>query len=330
MKRLTLLLPIAVFGAVLCGWIAARVGRAGRALPSFAPTQPAQFAELAPPLGDAALRGRVVDVDGQPLPGVSLYLRSNSVPFWTVTDAAGRFALEGLAAGEVEVALLVWGRSPRLERVRTGEVELVLPELSPEPLPISAPQSAPLAGRVAHPLRRALTDPEGYEIAFIPLAPANELGTTVERRVRADRQGLFTLDELALGSYEIEVLPSWAAGSSWPNLAAPAYARLEHGRDTGGVVVVLSCGALEASVVDGTGAGLEGALALVHPSDDPRSIWPPVTSDARGRLRLSDLPPGRYAIALRAGEGQIPAQEFEIESGRTTSLELGPVEVRKR
>ncbi|MFM7298850.1 MAG: hypothetical protein ACKO4Q_16720, partial [Planctomycetota bacterium] len=69
MKRLTILLPLAVLAALLCGFVAARVARARQSLPSFTPARPPQLPELVAPLGDARLAGRVLDPDGKGLAG---------------------------------------------------------------------------------------------------------------------------------------------------------------------------------------------------------------------------------------------------------------------
>lgn len=329
MKRLTILLPLAVLAALLCGFVAARVARARESLPSFTPSRPPELPELVAPLGDARLAGRVLDPDGQGLAGVSVYLRCAAVPHWTETDADGRFALEGLVAGELDVILLAWGRAPARVKARTGEVEFVLPPIAPPPEPLPALETAPLVGRLAHPLRGAWQDEAGYELVFAPLDPPMRVGTTVERRMRVDARSLFALDDLALGSYALKLVPLWATGSDWPDLAHPSYARLQHGKDSGGLVVVLAAGALDVRVSGTDGLPLEGALALLSPVGHPARVWPPQSSDAEGRLRFLDLPPGDYELVVRAGEAE-SRLAAQVESGRVSALETGPLAIRKR
>ncbi len=329
MKRLVVLLPIVVFTALFAGWIVARVKRAQSTLPSFAPARAPDLEPLMAPLGNARLAGRVVDPDGQGLAEVSVYARCQSVPHWTHTDEQGRFALEGLVEGEVQVALLAWGRAPTLLTVATGEVELVLPPVAPPPEPLPAMESAPLSGRIAHPLRRAWRDVDGYEVVLAPLADPTEFGIQSERRVRTDASGLFTLEGLALGSYALRVLPAWAEGADWPNLANPTYARLDHRRDPEGLVAVLAVGAIDVRVLGPDGRPLEGALLLLSPKLRPERVWPPFTSDADGAVRIRDLPPERYILTVRAGEAEV-SEDVGVESGRIVTLELGPLAIRQR
>jgi hypothetical protein len=322
-------LPLAVLAALLCGFVAARVARARQSLPSFAPASPPTLGELAAPLGDARLAGRVLDPDGTGLAHVSVYLRCASVPHWTETDAEGRFTLEGLVEGELDVILLAWGRAPARLKTRTGDAEFVLPPIAPPPAPLPTLETAPLVGRLAHPLRNTWQESEGYELVLAPLEAPMRVGTTVERRLRVEPRGLFALDDLALGSYTLKLVPSWASGSDWPDLAHPTYARLQHGRDSGGLLVVIAAGALDVRVSGADGLPLEGALALLSPATHPARVWPPQPSDAEGRLRFLDLPPGRYELVVRAGEAE-ERLAVEIESGRVSAVELGPLAIRKR
>ena len=330
MRNLTRIVPAIVFGLLLVGWLVARISRATRELPSFAAPRAVEFEPLVSPLGTERLWGTVVDPFGQPLADVGVVLRSNSVPLWAETDAQGRFELTGLHQGEVDVALVLWGRAPVHHLVQPGEVTLVMPEPNPPPAELSETARAPITGRLAHPLRRAWSDADGYEVALVPIAPPQEFGGTVERRVSTDRQSVFAFDELALGSYRLVVLPSWAAGGSWPDLADPEHARLEHGQDGGGLVIVLSVGALDVQVTDELGNGIVGALALLSSAERPTRIWPPATSDARGQLRFLDLPPGRYTLDVRAGEGQSTRENVEIASGEIVPVRVGPISVRQR
>ncbi|MBM3987644.1 MAG: carboxypeptidase regulatory-like domain-containing protein [Planctomycetes bacterium] len=329
MKRLTMLLPLAVFAALVCGFLAARVARARQTLPWFAPAQPPQLGELNAPFGDARIAGRVLDPDGAGLADVSVYLRCASVPHWTTTDGEGRFALEGLVEGEHEVILLAWGRAPARVKARTGDVEFVLPPIAPPPEPLPALETAPLVGRLAHPLRNTWQSVEGYELVLAPLEAPMRVGTTIERRLRVEPRGLFALDDLALGSYAIKLVPGWAAGSDWPDLAQPSYARVHHGKDSGGLVVPLAAGALDVRVSGADGLPLEGALALLSPTANPARVWPPQSSDAEGRLRFVDLPPGDYEVVVRAGEAEARLG-VEIESGRVSAVETGPLAIRRR
>jgi hypothetical protein len=332
MKRLTILLPLTVLAALVFGFVRARLAAAERSLPAFAPTWPQQFAELSAPLGVRELRGHVVDIDGVPVADVDLYLRSNDVPFWTTSDAGGAFAFEGLGDAEVEIAALVWGRPPRLHRALPGatDFQLVLaqPHTPPQSLPTLA--YAPLSGRIAHPLGSVGIDSAGYEVAFLPRTSPAEFGAAVERRVRCDARGFFFVEDLARGAYSVVVVPNWAAGTDFPDPAAPEDAQLDHVEGAlEDIAVGLQCGVLEGTLLEAGGAPLHGALILVAESGDAARIWPPQTSDGLGRFRFVDLPLGTYRLTIRAGEGALETL-VEIRQAQVTRPEFAPLVVRRR
>lgn len=334
MRRFTLLLPALVALALLIGWWKAHWNDGAVDLPSFAPPQAPHFEELHAPHGPESLHGHVVDIDGRVVAGVALYLRSGGVPMWETSDEEGRFAFEGLATGDVEVVVIAWGHPPRTQMLTPGleEREIVLLPHNPPPAMLNDVEYAVLGGRVDNPLGAAWSDPDGYEVVLVPRAPIEEFGGAVERRVRCDPRGFFLLEDVALGRFRAMVLPSWARGGSWPDLVAPEYAELEHTREvTESLVFALACGAIEASVRDTAGKPIEGAFVLLVDAAQTLHVWPPQTTDALGRFRFIDLPPGDYLLQLRAGESQVPDVKVTVRAGQVESgLELPPLEVRKR
>lgn len=329
-KRFTVLFPIVVAALFVYAFVAARFGRTARAIPTFTPTRPPQFVELAPALGTASLSGRVLDIDGAPVAGVSLYFRSSDVPYWSVTDERGEFHFEGLVDEELAVALLHWGHAPRLERTRPGRVEFRLPAPSPEPARIPDVPTADLGGRVMHPLGRAELDQQGYEVVLSPRTRENELGPAVERRARTDRGGAFLFEDLALATYDVHVRPAWAAGSDWPELAAEDFAWIEHAGEASDLRVLLRAGRVQGTVSDSDGTALEGAQVLLAANDDSAHVWLPQMTDAAGRFVWNDVPPGSYRISARAGEGALIDVPVEVEAGSPTRVELSGLETRKR
>lgn len=333
LRRLTWIVPVTVALALLVGFLRAEWRRSERTLPQLARTPPPIFAPLYAPIGAAVLRGRVVDVDGEPVPEVALYLRSGDVPHWVTSDAEGRFAFERLLAGEIEVVVLAWGHPPRTHRLATGtgELELVLPPQVPPAPRLPDLAYAPASGRVAHPFSGAWVDPEGYEVIFEPRAPVTQLGGAVERRARTDARGFFAIDDLALGEYTVRVLPAWARGGTWPDLVVPELADYDHtGESFGGDLFALQVGGIETDVRDPSGEPIEGALALLFDAENPSRAWLPQASDAFGHLRFLDLPPGSYALLVRAGEAQPPELVVDVEAEEITRPELPPLVVRKR
>ena len=332
MKRFTIVFPLVVLAALLFAFVSARMRASAREVPSFVRPRELRFEAILPPHGDCTLSGRVVDIEGAPVAGVSLYFRSGGVPFWGVSDAAGEFAFDGLGEDEVQVAVLLWGHPPRMQRVTPGSVvELVIAPPNPPPEQLADVVASPLAGRVASPLGRAFWDPSGYEIAFVPRASPAELGGAVERRVHSSALGSFALPDLAHASYDVRVLPSWAAGSDWPDLVAPAYSTFDHGEGApSNVAISQRCGALEAALVEASGDPLEGALVLLCDAAEPMHLWPPQATDPAGRFRFLDLPPGSYLLSIRAGEGAIEGREVHVENGQISRPDIEPIEVRRR
>jgi hypothetical protein len=134
-----------------------------------------------------------------------------------------------------------------------------------------------------------------------PAPGSDPLSGAAVRRTSADASGAFAFEELPLARYELEVLPAWAAGGSWPVLARRevlhdglALARID-----------LEAGAIEGAALDSAGAPLHGALVLVSAEADPNRVWPPAATDAAGRFRVEHLAPGRYRVRLRAGERSV-------------------------
>ncbi len=332
MKRVTLLLPIVVLAVLAWAFASARMRTGSRETPILDEPRASSLAPLEEPFGPRALRGRVVDIEGRPIAGAVLYFRSNGIPFSGESDADGRFAFEGLDDHDVRLAVLAWGHPPRMHAVTPGdEVEIVIaPPLAPPP-PLVASTSGDLSGRVSNPLGRLWWDPEGYEIAFVPRAGPSELGEAVERRVRCAPGGQFTVPDLVHGAYEVRVLPSWASGTDWPDLVAPASSRIEHGPTLyRSIAISLRCGALEGTLREPGGRTLEGAVVLLAAGDERSRIWPPLATDAAGRFHFLDLPPGRYLVTARAGEGALLDHEVRIENGQVSRPELPAIAVRQR
>lgn len=333
MRHLPLVFTVVVFTVLAVGFFHARMARSELALPVFLPPTGAQLEPLEPPAGEHVLAGQVVDIDSEPAAGVNVFLRSDETPFWTETDAAGRFRLEGLGPGPYDVALVKWGFPPRSVRVEApGEdLQLLLAPPKPPPPPLPELSSGALSGRVAHPLGNTWEDPEGYELQFTPRGDLTELKGAVQRWIRVDPRGFFAVEDLAHGDYLVRVLPSWAAGGSWPDLVALADAQLDH-RPGGADFAVfgLELGALESTVVDPRGVAIDGAYAILSDADDATRVWPPRVSDAFGVLRFTDLPPDRYRLTVRAGESAIEELLVEIEPASVARPQIPPLTVRKR
>jgi hypothetical protein len=333
MRNASILFTAAVFVACSVGYCRARRADSTRLLPAFAPPPGAQLEPLRAPIGERVLSGQVVDIDSNPAQGVNVFVRSNDVPLWVETDAAGRFRLEGLVDGPHEVALVKWGHPPRVARIDRPSEDLVLtlaPQKAP-PAPLPAITATALVGRVAHPLGGSYADEEGYELQFEPRGDITAFGGAVLRRTSTDARGFFALEDLAHGDYFVHVVPSWASGGAWPDLVALADAQYEHSAEGGDFAVFgLDAGALEGTVLDPAGQPIDGAYAILSDAADASRVWPPRVSNAFGVLRFSDLPPGRYRLSLRAGESPIEELVVDVDAADVARPELPRLAVRKR
>jgi hypothetical protein len=261
----------------------------------------------AAPAGREELRGAVRTIDGASAADVLVTLVVGEELFWTRTDALGTFALANLPRGRAHVTLVPIG-APGIE------FELDLPALQPPQyvLPAAYPPTPVLAemrgrtleGRAELPFERSAI---GYTVVALPYAidasggapmVAPGLDGRVERRVTIDRSGWFRFDELALGAYELRLLPPWAAIADWPVLGSLV---VEHdGR--GAVPIVLgSSGALEVTVRDAGLFVVEGALVTVTSSTDAGLVLPSGVTDATGRVVFEDVPAAMLRIKVRAG-----------------------------
>jgi len=326
MKRATLLLPIVVLVGILVGLVSDRWAAPDSGLPSFTPTQPPQFDPFVAPEGSLVLRGRVLDPEGEPVPQASVYLRSGGVPHWTYTDEKGAFELGRLFEGDTDATVLAWGFPPRAFRAAAGgpPVELVLPPRNEPPPGVPDAPRADLEGRVLG-SAAAWGDPKGYELVLVPESPPDVLGGAVQRRVTTDEDGSFAVEGLVLGKYRVTILPSWAAGGTWPDLGGAA--ELEH---TGpeSVELELRAGAVEGRIWTPSLEPVEGALVLVADVEDPRRVWPPIVTDASGRFRVRSLPPGRHVLSIRAGEGALEI-EVAVRAGEVARPELPSFPTRR-
>lgn len=331
-----MILPAVVLLALLVGLAVEHLGNDHSALPSFTPARPPAFEAMRVPEAEGVLRGRVLaapEGGGQPVADASVYVRSGGIPHWTFTDAEGSFELTRLPAfladEENTAVVLAWGHPPSSFEVAFGdqERELVLPA-QPPPLPtLPEVERAPIEGRVLG-ARAAWGSSDGYEIVFSPAVPANVLQGPVERRIASDASGAFTVEDLALGAYRVSVLPTWARGGTWPDLVAEVSRDLDHTRDTTSLELELSAGAVEGPIWDTSPKAVEGALVLLVDADQPTRIWPPAVSDEGGRFRIRALPPGRYLLTARAGEGSSEEIRVEVRPGEVTRLELPALPMR--
>lgn len=329
MGRAGLVLPLIGLLLLATALLARALRGPGLALEPFPEPARVHLPPVDVALGDAALEGVVRGADGRPVAEALVQLVQEDEPAWGYTDASGRFEIQGVWPGEHELTVASRTHKMAAFRVRAPDrsLELVLRDPFGPTEEIPPLERAPLKGRVLAALEGSALG--GYELALVPLAPAVELGSPVERRVELVDDGSFTVPDLLLGDYRVVVLPPWAAGGDWPDLCASASSGYEHTRASSqsALAIELAAGELVGVARNDEDEALEGALVLAHPKDRPERLWPPVTTDDEGGFALRDLPPGDYELELRAGQAELRV-EARAETKSVTSLELPQLHTR--
>lgn len=297
---------------------------------------------LHPPRGTLELRGTVQAADGAPAADAFVVLLrpdddlSEAEPVYRAyTDEQGRFAFAGLVAGTYGVVLTHPSVPPRtlpMELPFEGEVSWQLAEPLP-PLPVLPElRRTQLAGRLRLPqvAASAQVGLGGFEVALVPADDTPLLAGACERRASTDAEGRFTLAELTVASYRVEVFPDWARGGSWPVLGRGTCSPAADGPNT--FEVTLDVGALEGLLLEPGDRPLVGALVRVAALDARDAVgepqaWPVVVTDAEGRFRVELLPPGRYLVHQRAGSA-VRDVEVEVAGGQRTSVPTSELDPR--
>ncbi len=329
-RPLRRVLALALIGAALAWW-GWHASAPARPPPPLLPA-PGEVAIARPdPIGgDVALEGRVVGPGGTPLRDVLVAIVSGGRIQSATTAEDGGFRIEGLVAGPHRVAAVALDRppaefpvelpAPAVFAIELGAAYTHIPALE-------AVQRRVLKGRVLLPFPADSAD--GFEVVFTPMWPAGELppldGRT-ERRARVDGEGQFAIPALALGSYEVLLLPPFAAGSRWPTLARLTY---DHRADTSTEPFVLASqhGAIEGQIVDTLGGAIEGALIELVDSSAPARVFPHLLSGADGTFRVPQVPAGTWRLSISAGEARVE-RLIRVAALRLERLDLPPLDVR--
>ncbi|HEX8821700.1 MAG TPA: carboxypeptidase regulatory-like domain-containing protein [Archangium sp.] len=247
---------------------------------------------------EEALAGRVVGGDGAAVPGarVSVVSAASAWPrgygdelgYGTLTDAEGRFVVEGLEPGTYDVTARLMGLAPgELRDVATGREDLVL----------KLAWGATLAGTVS-------------EAANGKPVPSFSLGVSTRRgplqrvpfaqHAFIDARGHYELAGVPPGSYVVQVAASGYApservvevpeGASGPVTADFSLTR--GAKLTGRVVEEGSGQPLARARIAIEGLGVPGALTLRYDA----------LSDAKGGFSLDGLPTGELSLFVSADQ----------------------------
>lgn len=278
------------------------------------------------------LSGRVVR-EGEPAAKVMIAAIGEQASAFTWTREDGSFVLDDLRRGEVEL-ILVAPLAPNLVTQATvpsqGTLLLELPPAFPEVEMIPTIVREPLSGRVEIAFDES---PEGLEVLLIPdtraVSPAGTPGWAaalegrVLRSVVCDEEGRFEFEDLAVGAYNLAVLPRWAEGGEWPILIQRS---LIHGPDSAPLELRCHSGRMTGFLREPNGTPISGARIEVRDAGRPERLWPATFSDAGGGFMVSALPEGTYRISVTTGSAHVE-QVLRVSALRTSEVDFGPLEL---
>ncbi|MAB79552.1 MAG: hypothetical protein CMJ89_09395 [Planctomycetes bacterium] len=302
----------------------------------------AELPPLVVPRGETELSGVVRRADGQPAADCEVCLfREELEPgtaeplHWTFTDEEGRFSFLDLGRGRFRVALLTPASPPTtlfVEPPVEGGVNWTLQEPIPRLGILPELERTNIAGRIQLPdgLDPANHPVANYEVCLVPTAETPPLSGAVLRRARTDGLGNFHFPLVALGNYELEVLPPWARGGTWPVLATREIAAGKDKNLGSALEIPLATGVLRGIVSSIEDHAIEGALVKISPLDAPANrFWPPESTDRRGLFVVGDLPPERYHIRIRAGAVSFET-EATVRQGEVRDVFIEPLDTRRQ
>jgi hypothetical protein len=332
-KRWTTWIPVLTLLGLAAGFVAKR---------AFAPASDelvihampaANIPALELPPRSRVLDGQVVDPSGAGVADALVFLRAGEAPHFTYTDAHGAFHMPALEDAPWDVTVLAIGFRPQAKELPDASspqtIRLETPAGPAPSLPAIARKdlAGVLSSHAPYPL-------EGCEVVLTPTLPPETLSGPLPRRATATADGRFVFQDLIVGEYVVEVLPVWARGGSWPDLARgiegdqPRVISHSAGDPSPVLAIPLRVGDVTGKLIDADGHAIEGALVLISPASDPSRVWPPESSAADGAFAVHGLPSGKYALSVRAGTASVQKDAL-VRAGETTNLEFEPLEVRR-
>lgn len=253
------------------------------------------------PLGARApVRGTVLDSEGDPVPGETVYLQSPTLNarYQATTAADGTFAMDEVQAG-TDYRLLVYPRRPFKDAwlQDSTRMPVVVPEEGIE-------LEIVLARIATGALQGVMVDPEGTPIPRYTLwiRSMKALGNSLS--ITGDASGTFRAEGIPEGEMVLET-------RSAPHISLRGL-RLAPGDDRD-VTLVLDWGthALDGSVLGGGGQPLQGARTSLRWSQERDGILSTSSrnalSDAAGRFSFTELGAGEHRLIV-SSPGHVQVQ----------------------
>jgi hypothetical protein len=248
------------------------------------------------PSATEVLAGRVVDARSAPVPGALVSVRTaaraypavfgDSMGYEALTDAEGRFTVEGLEPGTYDITALQMGLAPaRLTDVAAGRKDLTL----------TLSEGTKLMGFV----REAST---GAPVVSFSVGVMLKIGPLQRESFTQlsfiDPQGRYEVAGLPAGSYVMQVAaPGYAPAEGPVEVAGAAtapvradFALSRGARLTGRVVEAASKSPIAQARISVEGISAEGALSVRFDA----------LSDAKGDFAIDGLPPQEVSLYAAA------------------------------
>ncbi len=257
-----------------------------------------------------AIRGRVTDKRGRPVADARLH----ASPFrmgmkrqaTTLSDPDGSFVLGGLDPGMHEVRVQATGHGEADRQVEAGS----------EGVTFVLEASGSIVGAVADDAGRPV------EVFSVVARVVDEERHAAAVKTVSSPEGRFLLEDLAAGTYTLQVSAASRMPASVSDLNVTAGATTDAGR-----IRLGAGGAIRGVVVDSQGAGIAGAVIVVRgPGRDFHLYFDPasqVISDLGGGFEVKGVSPGTVrVIATHAAFAPARSEPLDVDPAR------GPAEVR--
>jgi RNA polymerase sigma-70 factor (ECF subfamily) len=280
-------------------------GGSGRAMVEGGKQSTARFTV---PLG-VHVRGMVVDLDANPVPGASVWLSYESYSSMRVhpmalSDPAGRFEIDSVEPRHF-IAARKDGLAPSCSLElggRPGEtVEVQISMLGP---------GGSCAGVVLADDGKPVADAEvwiGQVRPYNVELPHGHRGTVATaRRSLTDKVGLFRVDDLALGENDVAV-----AAAGFARQAAKAEIRVG---EMASIEIQLGHGAVVHGIVQDP-EGLPAANVKVEIDTYGTAAYSRVRTDTNGAFRIEGVPAGKQPVTVDGGSHGRLRTVLEVHEG---------------
>lgn len=260
--------------------------------------------------GGQTIEGQIVDVGGGAIPGARVFVE-RGYP-WT-KNAGRRYETVADAAGRYRLVL-----EPREYHVRASAPGYATEELTvaltrPLRRDIQLHAAARAAGQV---IDRRSGQPAADALVMLVPAWRSPAGGRI---ARSDGQGLFFLDDVQPGNYQLYASGDGAVAVGGPLSIAPLQA-------VDGLVLQLEKGAsLGGRITDQQGGGVAGVEVRLRSADVPAAGFRARTrTTSDGGYLLEGLLPGSYRLIVDGGDVGLVGHEqiIQVSSGPPGRLDL--------